>query len=277
MEDYDFGEILGQGRYSTVFLATERSTGKHVVIKKILKSEQPRIIRAARKEALISKILGCHHKNIICVTSSFEDDEAIYIVSEYISGAVTLQYYLPDMRTKEGQLEILDIFQQLADGLDYIHSKGIVHNDIKLENVIIKGTIPFYIDFNLSCIYQCKNNTITNNTYRSYGRQYECTKSQQGTPFYMSPETVLSLERDHRQSDIYSLGALFYRLIFGIPPYHKKTLVELYQSIVNDPLPQFQTGIPQLDDLMLKMLSKKQERPTATEVRDRLNEIIRQI
>lgn len=268
MEDYTIGETIGKGAFGTVYLGTQRSSGKPVVIKEILKSNltSPGKIKRAQRDARIPQFLGCQHKNIICVLAAVEDERAVYIISEYVAGATTLNKYEADLSTKEGQFEVLDIFQQLADGLAYMHSKGVAHGDIKVANILIKGTIPFYIDFDLACTFR-----------ESILPRFRCGKGTYGTPNYMAPEVILGTERDQSLADIYALGIVFFIVIQGKAPFQRKNANQTYQAILHDPVPEFSSGIPALDQLILKMLNKSPDRPSAIGVRDSLNEMIRLI
>jgi serine/threonine protein kinase len=281
MNDYVIDRILGKGAFGTVHLGTERESGKPVVIKEILKSNltTPAQVRRAQRDSIIpKKFLGCHHKNIICVVKWFENETAVYIVSEYVEGVTTLTRYKPDLSTRGGQLELLDIFQQLADGLAYMHSRGIAHGDIKLANILIKGNIPFYIDFDLACTFRESTERPTlSKSQRDILPNLRCRKGRSGTPNYMAPEIVSNHERDPSQSDIYALGVVFFIVITRKPPFERGTLDDTYTAIINDPVPEFGSGLPDLDTLIRKMLTKSLHRPTAGEVRDTLNELIRLI
>lgn len=266
MNDYELGEELGHGAFGTVYKGLKKSTGQLVVIKRILKSKlknRTQILRAV-KDAVIPRLLGCEHKNIVCVIGAVEDERQVLIISEYIANVKPLTKYVPDLSTREGLLEFLDVLQQLADGLAYMHGKGVSHGDIKLANILIKGAIPFYIDFDLACVFEGPSM-----------KKYPCKKHRYGTPNYMAPEAVNREERDARQVDIYALGVVFYKLLTNHFPITRTTIEEMYLAIPTEPVQEFRSGIPPLDDLVIAMLDKRPKRPTAEQVRDTLNELIK--
>lgn len=266
MDDYIMGPILGKGSFGIVYLAEQKSTGNFVAIKQIEKSKlntSNKKIRAKR-DIFIPKFLGCQHKNIICVLDAIETDESIFIISEYLDNTKTLKSYIPNLTTHKGQLELLDLFQQLADGLNYMHSQGIIHNDIKLANILVKANIPFYIDFDLSCTLPY-----------SELKRFPCQSKVSGTPNYISPEILLRNFDDYRQKDIYALGVVFYAVITQKMPFQRETLNATYLAILEESVPEFTSNIPDLDKLILDMLNKEPIRPTAEEIKNRLNELIR--
>lgn len=276
IDNYDIIAELGKGQFGLVSAAIDKRTNKMVVIKAIEKLPpgirvnaqiiaQLRMLRAV-KDFEIPAYLGCIHKNIVCVLEGFQDDKYVYIVSEYIPNTMTLDKYSPDLETPEGQLELLNIFQQLADGLAYMHSKGIIHHDIKTKNILLKGDIPFYIDFDLSC---------------SFGPdvlpQYACKYNRlDGTHNYLAPEMVLREAKSFAPSDVYALGIVFYRMLTQSLPFQRDTIEETHEAILNDEVPSFEAWNPYLEDLVFQMLSKSpQDRPRADQVREVLNELIK--
>lgn len=270
-QDYVFLDLIGKGMFGSVWTAQDKLTNQLVAIKVIPKKnlKTRRSVMRALGDYEIPKYLGCTHKNIVCVRDIFENEDEgnIYIVSEYISNSVPLDEYEPDLQSPVGRLELLNIFQQLADGLDYIHSKNIAHRDIKLKNILLKGDIPFYIDYDLAC---------------SFGpilRQFECKyNSLVGTPNYMAPEIVMRTVHDYTASDIYALGIVFYYLITEELPYKRDTIEKTYSAILRAELPSFQSPYPELDNLIVTMLSPDPTvRPNAAKVRGILNAIIKTI
>lgn len=266
MENYKLLSILDKGSFGSVYIAEQRDTGKMVAIKQISKTKltTPGKLSRAERDAFIPQYLGCEHKNIICVIDSFQDKEFFYIVSEYIENVKTLDKYKTDLSTRAGMLQLLDLFQQLADGLAYMHSKSIIHNDIKLANILVKGNIPFYIDFDLACFLPS-----------SGLNKFLCKPKVFGTPNYLAPEIISEEFGDPRQRDIFALGVVYFAVVTGELPFDRELIEDVFDAILGEDVPDFTSGIPELDELILEMLDKKPVRPTAMKIKSRLNEMIR--
>lgn len=263
-KDYEVVKSLGKGEFGQVFLMNEKQTGKPVAVKIIKKSDKSN--SRVKREAFIPKYLGCTHKNIICGITSFEEKQNVYVVYEYVQGVTTIDKYKPDLHSKHGKLQLLDIFQQLADGLAYMHSKGIAHRDIKDENILIKGQVPFYIDFDIAC------------SFTGALPEFKCPKVIAGTPHYIAPEIIQGAPEDYSKADVWSLGIVFYYLLARKTPFESFTMERTFKSILLDDVPPFKSGLPRLDILILLMLQKNpRKRPTAAEVKDILNEMIKEL
>lgn len=221
---YEIVRNIGKGTGSTIFLAKDHMQEKQSVALKILE------INYDEKNALETELLArfmreaetaasLQHKNIIGITDSGHANNVAYIAMEYIRGKSLQDYSQPKALLPNAL--IVELIAQCADALHYAHGKGIIHRDVKPANILYdhKASLAKLGDFGIA--------HIANSTQTLAG-------SFLGTPFYMSPEQLGSLELDAR-SDIFSLGATLYRLLTGVPPFSGNSMAKLMQTIVNEP------------------------------------------
>ncbi len=240
IEGYRLIKKLGEGGMSVVFLATQESTGAEHVLKilRIVGDEDDDILQRFIQEfALVSQI---DHPNVARIYSQGFSEEHAYIAMEYFTGG--------DLRTtiEAGMAPdlCLAVILQVAGALGAIHARGIVHRDMKPDNVMIRadGTLAL-ADFGIAK----QLNTSMQRT--KHGEVF-------GTPYYLSPEQALGLQVDQR-SDIYSLGVMFFEMLAGKKPYRGDNPQALLYQHVNAPIPQLPDNLMQYQGLINKMMAKK--------------------
>ncbi|XP_051979466.1 NUAK family SNF1-like kinase 2 [Xyrauchen texanus] len=210
---YDFLETLGTGTYGRVKKATDR-TGRTVAIKSIrkekIKDEQD-LIHIRREIEIMSSL---SHPHIITINEVFENKDKIVIVMEYASKG-DLYDYISDRQTIT-ETEARHVFRQIVSAVHYCHRNGIVHRDLKLENILLDGNGNIKIaDFGLSNLYQ-----------RDKFLQTYC-----GSPLYASPEIVNGRPYRGPEVDSWSLGVLLYTLVHGAMPFDGQDHKYLVQQI----------------------------------------------
>jgi eukaryotic-like serine/threonine-protein kinase len=247
--DYEILEEIARGGMGIVYKARQISLNRIVAIKMILSGELAgeREIRRFQIEAEAAANL--QHPNIVGIYGVGQEDGQYYYSMEYVAGA-SLSEVLRD-----GPLpckQAADYVRQIALAIDYAHQHGVTHRDIKPSNVLIddKGHARIS-DFGLA--------------KRAEGSQ-NLTRSRQfvGTVPYMAPEQIAgSRDRAGPASDVYSLGALFYELLTGQPPFRAETVLDTLDQIrEKDPkLPrQLNPSTPrELEMICLKCLEKRPE------------------
>ena len=219
---YEIGEMIGTGGMADVFIAEDTRLHRKVAVK-ILRSDlakDPSFVARFKKEALAAG--GLTNAGIVAVYDSGEDNGQSYIVMELING-FTLRELL--QKNKEIPLkEAIDIIVEILEALDYSHSKGIIHRDIKPGNIMITNTGQVKVmDFGIARALDDVGVTMTN------------TWNVVGTAQYLSPEQATGESADAR-SDIYSLGCLMYELLVGRPPFIGDTPVSIAFQHVSAPL-----------------------------------------
>ncbi|XP_029906554.1 NUAK family SNF1-like kinase 2 [Myripristis murdjan] len=208
---YDFLETLGKGTYGKVKKARERS-GRLVAIKSIrkekIKDEQD-LVHIRREIEIMSSLC---HPHIITIYEVFENKDKIVIVMEYASQGDLYDYICDKQNISEK--EARHFFRQIVSAVHYCHQNGIVHRDLKLENILLDGNGNVKIaDFGLSNLY-----------HRDEYLQTFC-----GSPLYASPEIVNGRPYRGPEVDTWSLGVLLYTLVHGAMPFdgnNHKTLVQ---------------------------------------------------
>ncbi|GLD64463.1 NUAK family SNF1-like kinase 2 [Lates japonicus] len=208
---YEFLETLGKGTYGKVKKAKERS-GRLVAIKSIrkekIKDEQD-LVHIRREIEIMSSLC---HPHIITIYEVFENKDKIVIVMEYASRGDLYDYICDKRRITER--EARHFFRQIVSAVHYCHQNGIVHRDLKLENILLDGNGNVKIaDFGLSNLY--------------HGDEYLQTFC--GSPLYASPEIVNGRPYRGPEVDTWSLGVLLYTMVHGTMPFdgiNHKTLVQ---------------------------------------------------
>lgn len=242
---------LGQGAMGVVYHAIDPAIGRPVAIKTIRIRDindtqqrdrlRDRLFREARSAGVLS------HPNIVTIYDIDEVDGLAYIAMAYVNGP-TLEKVLASEAAISGA-RMLRILRQTAGALDYAHSKGIVHRDVKPANIMTDedGSVKI-TDFGIARIVEGAHSTET--------------KTVAGTPNYMSPEQVQGLTVDGK-SDQFSLAVIAYEILTGERPFVGEHLSTIVFKIVGDePAPAHRlnsTLTDQIDQVLRKGLAKKPE------------------
>lgn len=217
IEEFELNKKLGYGSFSTVYKATHKISKdvfaiKEVDFNKISFLDQENI----QKEIIVNKRLK--HKNVVKMKDFFQEEEKVYLVMEFCQGG-NLYNYL-SRKDEMDEKEIKLIFKQIVNGINYIHSKGYVNRDIKLENILLDGEGSVKIcDFGWAA-------HLNEEEYRSL---------RAGTIIYMSPE-CLRKEPQCCKSDVWSLGVLLYELYHKSSPFKGRTCDDQLKAIFTDNL-----------------------------------------
>ncbi|KAJ6248613.1 kp78a-related [Anaeramoeba flamelloides] len=214
--DYIFGKIVGVGSYGKVRVAKHLPTNELVAIKTLEKSKFT-LDRKAKNQLFreIQILKKLNHKNIVKLIDMFENEKYWFIVTEYINGGDLSSMLEKKKRLKES--DIKKLFVQLVKGIEYCHSKNIIHRDLKLENLLITDEKKLkIIDFGLS----------------NFSEKGELLKTHCGSPSYTAPEIFSEQKYDGFKSDIWSLGVLLYALLVGKLPFISKNPKFLYEKII---------------------------------------------
>jgi serine/threonine protein kinase len=244
ISNYTLKEKLGEGGMAKVYLA-EHNTLKQPVAVKLLNKEFVNNENIRKRFLSEGKnMFKMSHPNVIKVTDLIDQEDTVAIVMEYLDGETIKEYI--EKNGKLSELELKHLFDQMLDAVAYVHDQGLVHRDIKPSNFMRskKGAIKL-LDFGIA-----KNTDKSSSEYTQTG-----TLQSMGTPMYMSPEQVKSTKDVTGQSDIYSLGVVFWQMVTGQKPYDTYTTstFELQTKIVNDPLSITNT---KFDGIIQKATSK---------------------
>ncbi len=242
---YKILEKLGAGGMGEVWLAEDTRLDRKVALKFLPhyasqnEDDKARFIQEAKAAARLS------HASIAQV-HEIGEEERLYIVMEYVSGG-SLRDVLDDAKGKSLPLEkILTWIRQTAEGLSEAHRQGIVHRDIKPDNVMLTGSGAVKItDFGLARLETATRLTASG--------------AALGTVNYMSPEQIAGKDVDHR-CDLFSLGGMFYELLTGQQAFQGSDANATYYAILSapiDPLHRFRKDLPEgLEAIVLKLLER---------------------
>lgn len=253
---YVLGSTLGEGEFGKVKLGW-RKDGKHPsqVAIKLIKRES--IIKDSESEVKIHREINSlrllSHPNIVNLVEVLKSGKYIGIVLEYASGGELFDYILQHKYLKENVAKKL--FAQLVSGVDYMHSKGLIHRDLKLENLLMDKHKNIIIsDFGFVNSYNRDRNDLM--------------KTSCGSPCYAAPELVLTQSPySGRKVDIWSLGVILYAMLSGYLPFDDDAenedgadIVRLYNYICSSPLTFPEYVSPLARDLLRKIIVSDPER-----------------
>eukprot|EP00742_Colponemidia_sp_Colp-10_P004662 GILJ01004973.1.p1 GENE.GILJ01004973.1~~GILJ01004973.1.p1 ORF type:complete len:817 (+),score=151.65 GILJ01004973.1:177-2627(+) len=212
---YTFGKLLGKGAFGKVNQGTQKLTGETVAIKMIDKSaiRDGMAKRRIMQEVTILKRLV--HPNLIRLYEVIESSKHIILVMEYAGGGDLLTYVRS--RGKLQEAESKRIFKQLVRGVEYCHSRSVIHRDIKLENVLLDefGDVKL-ADFGVSAVCKVGKKLLEH-----------C-----GTPSYIAPEIILDRGYEGLPVDVWSMGVVLFAMTCGHVPFKGENMIDLQRKIV---------------------------------------------
>ncbi len=256
---YIIQEEIGEGGMGIIYKATDTLLDRTVALKVLSKSlsRNARALQRFLREAQSAGKLN--HPNIVNIYDIGKEKNKLFIAMEHIEGE-----NLFDILQKKGVINprrAIEFTLQVCDGLGEAHKNGIIHRDIKLENIMVDKYNKIKImDFGVAHI---ENKGMTK------------TGAKIGTPLYMSPEQICGEVVDMR-SDIYSLGIVLYELLTGTPPFTEGDIAYMHLHKVAELPTKKNPAIPEiLDDICLKAIAKKREDryQTVGEFKDALTNI----
>ena len=243
---YKLLEVIAAGGMSTIYTAISRK--KEIVAIKILfphfAEQKDRLQKLFAEKYVEGEIASSlNHPNVVQTYSYGRIRHRYYFVMEYINGP-----NLKDMINKQQEVlrgHKLDIIKQIAEGLKYIHSQGIIHRDICPKNILIsQNRDTKIIDFGLAI---SKSSRFKGHGVRS------------GTPSYMAPEQIRALESDER-TDIYSFGVTMYEVLAGKPPFGgEDDFARMQQHLVFEPVP-LRKRIPDIPGAIEEIVSRAMQK-----------------
>ena len=234
---YKIEKVIGMGGMAVVFKAEDIAAKKTVAIKLLREDtaqEEESVKRFINESKAVSML---SHPNIVKIYSVSVREDLKYIVMEYIEG-ITLKTYMQKKRVMKVD-EILKCAGQILNALDHAHSKGIVHRDIKPQNIMLTRNGQIKVtDFGIAKLPNAETVTMTDKAI--------------GTVYYISPEQASGKAIDSR-SDLYSLGVTMYEMATGELPFDADSPVSVALMQVNDkPVPpkeinpEIPTGLQQI-------------------------------
>ncbi len=230
-ERYRISARLGKGGMAEVYEAYDVVFKRSVAVKFIKEDEMMSESSLIRFENEATIAASLYHPNIVKVLGHGLENGRPYIVEELVNGG-NLKEIL-DYRSPLPLSECIDIMLQVTSAMGYAHQKGVIHCDIKPQNIFIEsdGTVKIG-DFGIS---------------EASGLNRSTTGEIKGSVHYLAPE-ITEGKPPSVQSDIYAIGITFYEIVTGRTPYNKKKAMDVALAHVNEKMPSPKTYLPSLPD-----------------------------
>src|SRR5690242_1759203 len=247
-EKYRIERELGGGGMSRVFLALETALGRRVVIK-VLPPELAAGVNTDRFRREIQLAASLQHPHIVQLLAAAAAGDLLYYVMPYIPGE-SLRAKL----AREGELAIAEavrILRDVVDALAYAHGQGVVHRDIKPDNVLLSGNHALVTDFGVA---KAVTASTTGPLLTSVGIAL-------GTPAYMAPEQAAGDPLLDQRADLYAVGVVAYEMLAGRLPFdaaNPQTMIAAHVTWVPQPLTRKGQPVPPaLAALVMRCLEKQ--------------------
>jgi serine/threonine-protein kinase len=228
---YQVEREIGKGGNARIYLALDRE-GRRVALKIL----HPELLVSVAADRFLREIRLCSqlkHPHIAHLLDSGERDWIVYYVMTYVEG--------PTLREHMGRVarlsvpEAMRLADDLLDALDHAHGRGIVHRDVKPENVVLTSEGAVLLDFGIArAVAASGNDRLTRSGIAV------------GTSTYMSPEQITALKEIDLRSDIYSLGCVLFECLAGQPPFVHRNEAVVLQLHLTQPAPDLRTLRPDL-------------------------------
>ncbi len=248
-ESYAVEREVGQGGMATVYLARDLKHDRQVALK-VLRPELASAMGRDRFPREIQIVAQLTHPHILPLHDSGETGGFLYYVMPFVDGESLRQKL-----TRDRQLPVAEavrVMREVADALAYAHEHGVVHRDIKPDNVMLSGRHAVVTDFGVAKAVSAAG-----------ADKLTTVGLALGTPSYMSPEQAMGeTDLDHR-SDIYALGAMGYEMLAGSPPFGDRPAQAVLSAQVLEPPPDIatlRTDVPPvLGQLVMRCLAKEKQ------------------
>ncbi len=245
---YRLERELGQGGMATVYLAQDLKHERQVAVK-VLREDLTASLGGGRFLREIKIAAQLQHPNILPLLDSGEADGFLFYVMPFVAGQS-----LRERLAREGELpvhEAVRLITEVVDALAHAHEHGVVHRDIKPDNVMLSGRHALVTDFGVA---KAISEATGRNTVTTLGVAV-------GTPTYMSPEQAAADPNIDHRSDIYAVGVMAYELLTGRPPFVGATPQQVLAAHVTeapDPVTKRRPAIsPQLEAIIMRCLAKR--------------------
>jgi serine/threonine-protein kinase len=249
--DYTVERELGGGGMSRVAVAYDKRLGRRVVIK-ILPPDLAATVSKDRFRREILLAARLQHPHIVAILNAGEVEELPFLIMPYIEGE-SLRARLA--RGPLGVVETVRILRDVGRALAYAHDNGIVHRDIKPDNVLLSAGSAMVADFGVAkALSSAREGT------QAPDGSITIAGTSLGTPAYMAPEQVAADPTIDHRADLYAFGIMGYEMLAGVTPFHGRTRQALLAAHLTEPpgsLGQYRPDVPRaLCDLMMWCIEK---------------------
>ncbi|HZF68167.1 MAG TPA: protein kinase, partial [Gemmatirosa sp.] len=244
---YALAGELARGGMATVYLAHDLRHGRRVAIK-VLREDLVAAVGAERFLAEIRVTASLQHPNILPLFDSGSEQGLLWYVMPFVEGE-TLRALL----ARQGPLPVdvaLRLAGEMADALEHAHRRGVVHRDVKPENVLLQAGHALVADFGIALALE-----------QAGGERLTSTGLTLGTPQYMAPEQAAGERTLDARVDVYALGAVLHEMLAGEPPFAAGSRQELMRRMLHEPPPALTARradvTPTLDAAVRRALAKR--------------------
>ncbi len=257
---YEIIHLLGVGGMGEVHIAQDTTLDRQVAIKFLAEKFSTDADRLNRFVQEAKSASALNHPNILTVYEIGQTDDKHFIATEFIDGKTLNRYFAEETIPLQ---TILDIAVQIASALQAAHQAGIVHRNIKPDNIMIRADgIVKLLDFGLVKLTEKPNEPILETDAATVAKVMTAPGIVMGTPQYMSPEQARGKETDSR-SDIWSVGVVLYEILSGSVPFQGETMNDVIAAIIHKetpPLTRFVPNCPpELERIVMKTLQKNKD------------------
>ena len=257
MNDFHIYEVIGRSKHSVVYKGRKKKTIQYYGVKSVEKSQRPYILQE------VKILLSLKHPNVMGFYSWYETSNHLWLILEYCVGGDLLTLLRQDKKLPETSIH--DFGRDLLSALHALHSRGIVHCDLKPSNVLLdeNGRVKLG-GFGLA---RMASDIVKQ--YKSVASSLH-EKKKRGTPCYMAPELLKGDFNCHSfASDFWSLGCILYECAAGHPPFVSSSLNTLVESILHENVNVSSNFSKEFKDLLERCLTKNPtERITWNEILD---------
>lgn len=215
VDEFSFCKELGRGGYSTVYLVRHLRTGRKYALKCAMKFKKGKD-RSRKTLQEIEVLSQFNHSSIIRLSGWFEDEDTIYLVLQYIPGRDLSKFFKNTLPSKH---TVKNIIFQIVESLQYCHEKGVIHRDMKLENILINKKLQIKLtDFGLCVLKEEVDDVFYDEV---------------GTARYTSPE-LLSGNGYNESIDVWGVGIIMFMLLTGKYPFNGSKRRSIFRRIKNN-------------------------------------------
>ncbi|XP_074094693.1 phosphoinositide-dependent kinase 1 isoform X1 [Cotesia typhae] len=241
--DFIFGKLVGEGSFSTVYIAKDIHTSREYAIKvcekrHIIKEKKTEYVK--REKEVLNMLARARH-SFVRLFCTFQDVDRLYFVLSYAKNGELLPYI---NKVGSFDIECTKFYSaEILRGLEYLHGLGIIHRDLKPENILLDEKMHILItDFGsakilkenpeqLNTCSKISSRSCSSESDQERPRRRERRNSFVGTAQYVSPE-ILTDKPASRASDLWALGCIIYQMVSGLPPFYSKSEYLIFQQIL---------------------------------------------
>jgi CheY-like chemotaxis protein len=260
---YEVQGVIGRGGMGIVYQALDRELGEQVAVKMLrreLLSGDEAVLERFKSEIRLARRIS--HHNVVRTHDLGESDGAYFVTMEFVRGLTVRE--LLETRGRLGVSSTLALARQLVDALTVAHAAGVIHRDVKPENVLLDGDgVLKVMDFGIARLAERSSNATQAGMIV-------------GTPAYMAPEQLVGADEIDARADLYAVGVVMYECLTGRAPFEAPSIVALIGKVLTTsartPVEVSADVPPAVSALVMQLLAKEAgERPASAE---RLRELL---